>query len=99
MSRHSSAFRSAGLEKLLAWGAAYVAMVILVTPTTPGFLRYLVLAAPLIVVLIAAPLARPSPGKTILLVVLVGAGLWGQWLWIRYLFILDPAPYLGPWAP
>ena len=85
--------------ELLAWGAAYVAMVILVTPTTPGFLRYLVLAAPLIVVLIAAPLARPSPGKTILLVVLVGAGLWGQWLWIRYLFILDPAPYLGPWAP
>ena len=50
--------------ELLAWGTAYVAMVIIVTPPSPALLRYLVLAAPLLVVVFGAPVARPSPVKT-----------------------------------
>jgi hypothetical protein len=31
--------------------------------------------------------------------VLTAAALWTQWFWIRYLYILDPAPALLPWPP
>ena len=85
--------------ELLAWGSAYVALVVIATTIHPGFIRYVVLAAPLLVVVFAAPLAHPGPAKIVLLTALVAACLWSQWFWIRYLFILDPAPNLLPWAP
>ena len=85
--------------ELLVWGSAYVAMVIVATAIHPGFIRYLLLAAPLLVTMFAAPLARPRPTKIALVGVLVLASLWAQWFWIRYLFILDPPPSLLPWAP
>ncbi|PKW27176.1 hypothetical protein ATL31_2014 [Phycicoccus duodecadis] len=85
--------------ELLAWGAAYLAMVIIATPITPGFLRYLVLAAPLFGPLFAAPFARMSRPHLAFVATLTAACLWAQWFWIRYLFILDPAPALLPWSP
>ncbi len=85
--------------ELVVWGVAYLGMVLVATPVTPGFLRYLVLAAPLLTVLVAAPLRRPGRGRVLLLTLGLALCLWTQWLWIRYLFVLDPAPALYPWAP
>ena len=83
-------------SELIAWGAAYSAMLILVTPPSPSILRYLVLAAPLFVVVFAALVARPLPGKTIILTLLVAACLCSQIAWIRYLLILDSSSSFAP---
>ncbi|WP_207555817.1 hypothetical protein [Intrasporangium flavum] len=86
--------------ELCAWGVAYVVFVLLVTPVTPGVIRYLLLAAPFLATALAALLRnRPSAAKVAGLIVVTLLALWGQWLWIRYLYILDPAPALLPWAP
>jgi hypothetical protein len=85
--------------ELSIWGASYIGLVVIATPVTPGFLRYLVLAAPLLVAVFAAPLARLTPIRVVAFAGLVSLSLWFQWFWIRYLFILDPAPELLPWAP
>lgn len=82
--------------EVVVWGASYVAMLIVVTPPSPSILRYLVLAAPLLVVLFAALVAHPSPVKTAVLLLVVGAFLWFQWLWILDLFIFDPTSRLAP---
>ncbi|GAB2766281.1 hypothetical protein GCM10027039_29110 [Terrabacter koreensis] len=86
--------------ELTVWGIAYTAFVVLVTPLTPGILRYLLLAAPLLVGLHVVLLTW---GKRLAGLVAFGVvaaiGLWSQWVWIRYLYILDPAPALLPWAP
>ena len=82
--------------ELIAWGVAYTAMLIIVTPPSPALLRYLVLAAPLYVVLFAALVARPKAVKTVLLVLLVALCFWTQWAWIQDLFILDTHPFFGP---
>jgi hypothetical protein len=87
-------------QEVRVWGASYVLFVILVTPVTPGVVRYLLLATPLLVVLAVAPLTRgPVAARAIGFVAVLALGLWSQWLWIRYLYILDPAPALLPWAP
>ena len=85
--------------ELTAWGAAYLVMVVLATPVTPGFLRYLALAAPLLVTPVAALVSGRGLARYTVLAMLVALLLWGQWFWIRYIFILDPAPALVPWAP
>ena len=82
--------------ELIAWGVAYTAMVITVTRPAPSFLRYLMLAAPLFVVVFAALVVRPKPAKTVLLILLVAAGLWSQWGWITNLFIYDGSPSFPP---
>ncbi len=83
----------------VVWGLAYLGMVLVATPVTPGFVRYLVLAAPLVTALVAAPLARPGRLRGVVFALLVLTCLASQWLWVRYLFVLDPAPALYPWAP
>ncbi|GAA4408580.1 hypothetical protein GCM10023168_26230 [Fodinibacter luteus] len=85
--------------ELAVWGASYLVLVLVVTPVTPGFIRYLVLAAPLLVAIFAAPMTRITPLRVGVLAVLVAISLWSQWLWIRYLLVLDPAPHLIPWPP
>ena len=30
---------------------------------------------------------------------LTAGALWSQWFWIRYIYIIDPAPALVPWSP
>ena len=86
--------------EMLVWGVAYIAFVVLVTPPTPGLLRYLLLAAPLLVALQVVPLTwRHRVVGVAAVTAITGAALWSQWLWIRYLYILDPAPALLPWPP
>ncbi len=86
--------------ELRVWGAAYLVFVILVTPPTPGLLRYLLLAAPLLIVLQIVPLSwRKRTAGLGTFALLTAVALWTQWLWIRYLYILDPAPALLPWPP
>lgn len=85
--------------EVIVWGVAYLGMVLVATPVTPGFVRYLVLAAPFLTVLLAAPAARPGRWRTMVLAGLVVGCLLAQWFWVRYLFVLDPAPALYPWAP
>lgn len=95
------AARRIGLPiELQVWGVGYVVFVLVVTPVTPGFFRYLLLAAPL---LAAVPMwaltwrRRTMGALTYALIILVALG--SQWFWIRYLYILDPAPALVPWSP
>ncbi|CAN7534215.1 hypothetical protein LJR027_003578 [Terrabacter sp. LjRoot27] len=96
-----AAARRLGLTvELQIWGVAYVVFVLLVTPVTPGFLRYLLLAAPL---LVAVPMwtltwSRRALGL-IAFTLITAIALWSQWFWIRYVYILDPAPALVPWSP
>lgn len=86
--------------ELSAWGAAYSLFIILVTTVTPGILRYLFLAAPLLIAVpILACMSRPRGLGALAYAGLFTAGLWGQWLWLRYLYIVDPAPTQLPWSP
>ncbi|GGN09697.1 hypothetical protein GCM10009721_41990 [Terrabacter tumescens] len=95
------AARHLGLSlELRVWGAAYIVFVILVTPPTPGLLRYLLLAAPLLIAVQILPLSWTNRRTgLIVFAVLTAVALWTQWFWIRYLYILDPAPALLPWPP
>lgn len=86
--------------ELRVWGAAYVVFVIVVTPATPGLLRYLLLAAPALVAAHVLPLTwKKRWWGGLMVAVITVAALYSQWLWIRYLYIVDPAPALLPWAP
>lgn len=86
--------------ELRVWGAVYVVFVIAVTPVTPGLLRYLLLAAPLLVSVQVVPATwKKRDAGMATLAVITAAALWSQWWWIRYLYILDPAPNLLPWPP
>lgn len=82
--------------ELLAWGAAYVAMVVIVTPPSGAVLRYLVLAAPMLVVVFAAPVVHPSRARYVVLFALAGLCLWTQWLWIQDLYIFDIGSEFAP---
>jgi hypothetical protein len=86
--------------ELQVWGVAYTVFVLLVTPVTPGFFRYLLLVAPLLAALPMWTLSwtRRRVGA-VTFAVIAAAGLWSQWFWIRYLYILDPGPALVPWSP
>jgi hypothetical protein len=86
--------------ELPVWGVTYTGFVLLVTPPTPGLIRYLLLAGPLLVTLHVVPLVwRKGPAGVVVFGVITAVGLWSQWFWIRYLYILDPAPALLPWPP
>lgn len=86
--------------ELRVWGAAYVVFVVAVTPVTPGLLRYLLLAAPLLVAVQVLPLTwKARRAGLVALCTITAVALWSQWWWIRYLYILDPAPALLPWPP
>ena len=86
--------------EVVVWGVAYTGMVLVVTPITPGLLRYLVLAGPLYAVLFTVPVDTRRPAlRRALLGGLVVVMLLAQWAWLRYLFVLDPAPAVFPWAP
>ncbi|MFC7595418.1 hypothetical protein ACFQU3_08900 [Terrabacter sp. GCM10028922] len=86
--------------ELRVWGVTYTAFVLLVTPPTPGLIRYLLLAAPLLIAVHVQPLAwRKRAAGLVLFGVITAVGLWSQWFWIRYLYILDPAPAQLPWPP
>jgi hypothetical protein len=93
-----SAVRLGLPTELAVWGTSYVVFVLAVTPLHPALLRYLLLAAPFLVALPlrVVMLRRPIAIGTLTLV--VGALLWLQWFWIRYVYILDPAPALLPFA-
>jgi hypothetical protein len=85
--------------EIVVWGVAYLGVVVVATPVTPGFFRYLVLAGPLLAAVFAVPLRAIAVPRVVVVVVLVAGSLWLQWLWVRYLLVLDPAPSLYPWAP
>ncbi|MGO4360855.1 hypothetical protein [Terrabacter sp. RAF57] len=96
-----AAARRLGLPlELQIWGVSYIVFVLLVTPVTPGVMRYLLLAAPL---LAAVPMwtltwTRRGLGVTAFMMI-TAVALWSQWFWIRYVYILDPGPALVPWSP
>lgn len=86
--------------ELPVWGVTYTAFVLLVTPPTPGLIRYLLLATPLLVALHVVPLVWRKRRAGLAVFGLIWAvGLWSQWFWIRYLYILDPGPAQLPWPP
>jgi hypothetical protein len=84
--------------ELVLWGATYVLFVLTVTPLHPAVVRYLLLATPLLAVVpVYAAATRRTVGVMAALA-LITVGLSLQWVWIRYLYILDPAPALLPFA-
>jgi hypothetical protein len=86
--------------ELQVWGVTYTVFVLLVTPVTPGFFRYLLLVAPLLVAVPMVTLTWTRRGIGGVAFSLLAAGaLWSQWFWIRYIYIIDPAPALVPWSP
>jgi hypothetical protein len=84
--------------ELIAWGVSYIAFVLLVTPLHPAMLRYLLLAAPFLVALPLRLVELPRPVRVLALLLVAAGSLWLQWFWIRYVYILDPAPALLPFA-
>ncbi|GAA1991969.1 hypothetical protein GCM10009817_37640 [Terrabacter lapilli] len=86
--------------ELQVWGVGYTLFVLLVTPVTPGFFRYLLLVAPLLAAVPMWTLTWARKGVGIAAFSMICAvGLSSQWFWIRYIYILDPAPALVPWSP
>jgi hypothetical protein len=77
---------------------SYVPFVLLVTPLHPAMLRYLLLAAPFLVALPLRLVELPRPVRVLTLLLVAAGSLWLQWFWIRYVYILDPAPALLPFA-
>lgn len=93
------AWRAGWPVEVIVWGVAYLGMVVVATPVTPGFFRYLVLAGPLLVAVFAAPLRSVTVPRIVLVAAVTLLSISLQWLWIRHLLVLDPAPALYPWAP
>lgn len=84
--------------EIVVWGVSYVAFILLVTPLHTAIVRYLLLAAPLLVAIPVRALGWRRLAGAAFFVLLLGASLWVQWLWIRYIYVLDPAPALRPFA-
>ena len=77
--------------ELAAWAAAYPVFVLAVTPPTPGFLRYFMLAFPLSVGAIGsrdATVRRRLLSIAAVCVVMLVL----QYLWLRFSFVVDPDP-------
>lgn len=83
--------RSTWGPELAAWGAAYPVFVLLTTPPTPGFVRYMMLAFPLSLAGVGTP-STPVRRRWIGIGVLCAELLVLQYLWIRYSFVVDPDP-------
>jgi hypothetical protein len=77
--------------ELMAWAATYPVFVLAVTPPTPGFLRYFMLAFPLGVGAVASSASEPrrrALGLVAVCILLLAL----QYAWVRYSFVLDPDP-------
>ena len=77
--------------ELAAWAAVYPVFVLAVTPPTPGFFRYFMLAFPLSVGAVGSretPMRRRLVSVAVVCVVLLIL----QYLWVRFSFVVDPDP-------
>lgn len=77
--------------ELCAWSAAYPIFVLAVTPPTPGFFRYLMLAFSLGVGAVGFP-ATPLRKRMITAVVVCLLMLTLQYLWVSYSFVINAGP-------
>jgi len=81
-----------GLE-VRTWLFAYPIFILAVTPVTTGVLRYLALAFPLPLLVVAGPPPlRPSRAKLVIVLVACLVGLFLQVFWIDNSFVFDATP-------
>lgn len=81
-----------GLE-VRTWLCAYPIFILAVTPVTTGVLRYLLLAFPLPLLVVASPSRRGfSWARTYILLAICLSGLFLQILWVNQSFAFDATP-------
>ncbi|WP_270886478.1 hypothetical protein [Pedococcus sp. 5OH_020] len=81
--------------ELRVWSVAYPLYVMAVTPITAGVLRYALLAPTLGLLAVGIPRSgRPTRGQMALVVLAAVVGLVCQWLFVRYLLVLDLHPLM-----
>jgi hypothetical protein len=75
------------------WLCTYPIFILAVTPVTAGVLRYLLLAFPLPLLVVAGPPTRGfSWAKTCMLIAACLIGLFLQVLWVNHSFVFDATP-------
>lgn len=84
--------RSWGIE-LRTWSASYPAYILAVTPITFGVLRYMLLAPTLGLLLVGrVDSGRTKARKAVSVTLAALFGLGCQWLYVRYMLVIDSAP-------
>lgn len=84
------------LHEPAAWAVGYLGLVLLVTPVTFGFVRYVELAGPALVSVYIWPALRRNGPVLFVAAIVLGLSLWAQWGWIRHLFVYDGTPSVMP---